>query len=126
MANALLRSIDRLLRALPGRRGAGRVSPVDPATRPYTRWWWFSGAIETRVIEAQLDWALANGFGGVEIAWFSPRHPAETGPGWLSPEWSGLVAHAKRHAERLGLGCDFTFGTLWPFGGSFVPEDDAL
>ncbi|MCY4543823.1 MAG: glycosyl hydrolase, partial [Gemmatimonadetes bacterium] len=28
-------------------------------------------------------------------------------------------------ADRLGIGCDFTFSTSWPFGGSIVPEEDA-
>ena len=30
------------------------------------------------------------------------------------------MAYTKTYAASLGLGCDFTFGTLWPFGGSFV------
>jgi hypothetical protein len=36
------------------------------------------------------------------------------------------VAYTKSYAESLGLGCDFTFGTLWPFGGSFVPNEYAV
>ena len=65
----------------------------------------------------------------MEIAWVYPleRDPEAVWdwPRWLSPEWTALVVHAKQHADQLGLGCDFTFGTLWPFGGSFVPEEDA-
>ena len=49
------------------------------------------------------------------------RHTV-AGPRWLGPEWAELVTNAKRYADRLGLGCDFTFGTLRPFGGSFVPR----
>ena len=44
---------------------------------------------------------------------------------WLSPEWSEIVGYAKRCSDSLGLGCDFTFGTLWPFGDSKVPFDEA-
>lgn len=65
------------------------------------------------------------GFGGVEIAWVYPQPEEESGVKWLSPEWSRLVAHASSHAASIGLGCDFTFGTLWPFGGTFVPAEDA-
>ena len=104
-------------------------SPFDPSARPFARWWWFSGPIETKVIDAQLEWARAQGFGGVEIAWVYPlnwqKGEVWDGPRWLSREWTTLVVHAKRRADQLGLGCDFTFGTLWPFGGSFVPEEDA-
>ncbi len=99
---------------------------LDPTARPYVRWWWFAGPIDTRVVESQLDWVQANGFGGVEIAWIYPlTRDGATGPRWLSPEWTTHVTHAKQYAETLGLGCDFTFGTLWPFGGSFVPVEDS-
>jgi hypothetical protein len=103
--------------------------PLDPAARPGTRWWWFSGPIATEALEAQLDWASDNGFGGVEIAWVYPLQRRfrnlDNWPRWLSPEWTELVVHAKRYAQHIGLTCDFTFGTLWPFGGSCVPEEDA-
>ncbi|MFO0952975.1 MAG: glycosyl hydrolase [Isosphaeraceae bacterium] len=92
--------------------------------RPYTRWWWFAGPIEPRDVEAQLGWLRDHGFGGVEIAWVYNLDD-RPGPRWRSPEWSAAVAHAKKHAERLGLGCDFTFGSLWPFGGYDVPLEDS-
>ena len=44
---------------------------------------------------------------------------------WLSPEWTEMVAYAKQYADGLGLGCDFTFGSLWPFGDTKVPFDEA-
>src|SRR5438552_1362080 len=89
-------------------RGAGQEGLLDPAARPYVRWWWFSGPIEKSVLEYQLDWAGSNGFGGVEIACIYPLDNEASGPRWLSPEWTELVAHAKRSADRLGLGCGFT------------------
>ena len=93
--------------------------------KPFTRWWWFSGPIERNDVTFQLEWLKQSGFGGVEIAWVYPQPGSAAGPKWLSSEWSEIVAFAKREADRLGLGCDFTFGTLWPFGGSIVPEEDA-
>src|SRR5262249_14556154 len=53
------------------------------------------------------------------------RARVEPRPAWLSPEWSELVAYTKRTADSLGLGCDFTFGTAWPFGDSQVAPADA-
>jgi len=73
----------------------------------------------------QLEWLKQMGFGGVEIAWVYPQPDSRRGPEFLSEGWSKKVAYAKACCDRLGLGCDFTFGTLWPFGGSFVPEEDA-
>lgn len=96
-----------------------------PDTRPWTRWWWYSGAVDAEGISRQLEWVAGEGFGGVEIAWVYPLPGAEGGPPWLSADWSALVEHAAREASRLGLGCDYTFGTLWPFGDSQIAEEDA-
>jgi hypothetical protein len=96
-----------------------------PDSRPWTRWWWFANPIRREDLAAQLDWLRDMGFGGVEIAWVYPQPGQAPGVRWLSPEWSELTAFASHRAESIGLGCDFTFGTLWPFGGSAVGEDDA-
>ena len=74
-----------------------------PTSKPCTRWWWFASNIKKPDIKHQLDWAKANNFGGVEIAWVYPLHrydflykawydmeyPVDT-PAiqWLSPEWN--------------------------------------
>ena len=93
-------------------------------SRPYTRWWWFYDDIRMEHIRSQLEWVRDQGFGGVEIAFMYPQPGAGEGPRWLSEAWTGLVAGAKEEADRLGIGCDFTFSTSWPFGGSIVPEED--
>jgi hypothetical protein len=96
-----------------------------PDSRPWTRWWWFNVELREEDIKSQLEWVKANGFGGVELAFIYPLPGQKRGPDFLSPEWSQKVAYTKRCCESLGLGCDFTFGTLWPFGGTFVSEADA-
>ncbi|MBN2415532.1 hypothetical protein JXO52_06805 [bacterium] len=109
-------------------RGDTRLAGSEyyPESKPYTRWWWFAAPVDTADILYQLDWLRMNGFGGVEIAWVYPGdgEPKEGTPAWLSAEWSDLVSFTKREAERRGLGCDYTFGTLWPFGDSRVPPED--
>jgi len=116
-----------LLRAEPRQTPAQAphsVRAVYPDARPYVRWWWFSGAVTEDGIRHQLTWLQKNGFGGVEIAFVYPLGDTSAGPKWLSPEWSRLTAVARRTADELGLGCDVTFGTLWPFGDSQVGEQD--
>jgi hypothetical protein len=96
-------------------------------SKPYTRWWWLAGPFRREDIREQLAWIRSNGFGGVELAWLWPSwiQGARPGISWLGPEWSALVAFTKEEADRLGLGCDFTFGSCWPFGGSAVEASDA-
>jgi hypothetical protein len=94
--------------------------------KPYTRWWWFASVIRSEDILDQLKWLKERDFGGVEIAFIYPvkRNPAAIRYPWLGKEWQEAVQYAKTAANDLGLGCDFTFGTLWPFGGTFVADSD--
>ncbi|MEI7896929.1 MAG: glycosyl hydrolase [bacterium] len=94
--------------------------------KPFTRWWWFAGIIEKKDIKDQLDWLKANNFGGVEIAFIYPvkRNPKALRYAWLGKEWQEAVSYTKQYADSIGLGCDYTFGTLWPFGGTFVGDAD--
>jgi len=95
----------------------------DP--RPAIRWWWFANSITNNEIDAKLDWIARNGFGRVEIAWVNSTRDESPPAEYLGREWSGLVAHAARSCADRGLGCDFTLGTLWPFGGELVSEEYA-
>ncbi len=101
-------------------------------SRPWTRWWWFASEIKKADLSDNLVWLKKNGFGGVEIAWVYPLNRMKKDTlnytprqKWLSKDWSNMVSYAKHCADSLGLGCDFTFGSLWPFGDQEVPFDEA-
>ncbi|MFC2107612.1 glycosyl hydrolase [Bacteroidota bacterium] len=96
------------------------------SSKPYTRWWWFARVLEKEDIKDQLDWVKEQGFGGVEIAFIYPvnRDPEMSRTEFLSEEWTEMVTYAKDYSMSIGLGCDFTFGSLWPFGGTFVSDND--
>lgn len=115
-----------------------RAEDFYPSSKPGARWWWFATEIKRPDIRHQLDWAKANNFGGVEIAWVYPlyryqrmyarnydRHyPVDTSAqAWLSPEWTEVVAYAKQYADSIGLACDFTFGSAWPVAGHNIGKD---
>jgi len=94
--------------------------------KPYTRWWWHAMKFTKADLRNQLIWLRDNGFGGVEVSFIYPvnRDPEGERFEWLGEEWQEMVTYAKHCADSLGLGCDFTFGTLWPFGGTFVSDAD--
>lgn len=109
-----------------------------PTSNPCTRWWWFATEIKKPDVKHQLDWAKANNFGGVEIAWVYPLHryqnmyatsynrhyPVDTSAQkWLSEEWSEIVAYTKSYADSIGLACDFTFGSAWPVAGTNIEKE---
>jgi len=116
------------------RSGEGKLHYAS--SKPLARWWWFARIIKEEDVKYNLDWVKKNGFGGVEIAFVYPlnrkrfyNEPLDTNylprQEWLSPEWSAIVAYAKHYANSLGLTCDFTFGTGWPFGDTKVKREDA-
>jgi hypothetical protein len=109
-----------------------RSTKIYQDSRPWTRWWWFASMITKADIKDNLTWLKENGFGGVEIAWIYPLNKREKDTihytprqKWLSPEWTETVVYAKQCADELGLGCDFTFGSFWPFGDAEVPFSEA-
>jgi len=115
LANACRQSID-----------SEKKNGYYPTGKPYIRWWWFARIIEKEDIRDQLDWVREQGFGGVEIAFVYPvnRDPLMPRTPWLSEEWTQMITFTKEYCDSAGLGCDFTFGTLWPFGGTFVLDED--
>lgn len=105
---------------------ASSIDKLYPSSKPYTRWWWFSSEINKDDVRDQLVWLKEHEFGGVEIAWIYPMFLDSTTvhPDFLSPEWSEPVNYAKHVADSLGLGCDYTYGTLWPFNDVDLPAGD--
>ena len=101
-------------------------------SKPYTRYWWYASMIQEEDVKYNLDWLKENGFGGIELAWIYPLSrftPEDTSytprQEWLSPEWIQVVDYTIRYADSIGIGCDLTFGTLWPFGDTKVTFEQA-
>lgn len=100
---------------------------------PMARYWWFADDIQLSDVRQNLEWLRDQGFSGAEIAWVYPlpsyanREDTTYLPRdeWLGKSWQYKVAETVRYADSLGLICDMTLGTLWPFGDSHVPLDQA-
>jgi hypothetical protein len=107
-------------------------NPLELTSKPYTRYWWFASMIKEEDVKYNLDWLKANGYGGVELAWVYPLNRFNKNDTsytqrqeWLSPEWQKIVEFTVKYADSIGMGCDLTFGTLWPFGDTYVPFEQA-
>ena len=107
-------------------------SEVIYGSKPYARYWWFASEIRKEDVKSNLDYLKSNGFGGVELAFVYPLNafdPSDTTYTsryeWLSTDWKNIVDFTICYADSIGLGCDLTLGTLWPFGDSKVTFDKA-
>lgn len=102
-------------------------SPPE-AAKPMTRWWWFGGAITAEEITRELTLMRAAGLRGVEV---QPVYPLEVdnpqrgvrNVRYFSQEWFDRLRHTAKETERLGLQCDLTLGSGWPYGGPFIPVE---
>jgi hypothetical protein len=79
----------------------GFVQPPDSA-RPHTWWHWMNGNITKEGITADLEAMARVGVGGAQIFNAAEGIPHGTIQ-FNSPEWIGLVKHAAKEANRLGL-----------------------
>lgn len=110
-----------------------KENTIFKTNKPFARYWWFASEIKKEDIKYNLDWLHKNGFGGVEIAWVYPLNAMHDyldsaytpRQAWLSPEWRDKVEYAMVYCDSIGLICDLTMGTLWPFGDSYVNEKEA-
>lgn len=94
--------------------------------RPWTRWWWLGSAVTEAEITRHLQVFREAGMGGVEISpiYAVPGQEKRSIP-YLSDEWLRMLRHTVREGRRLDMGVDMITGTGWPFGGAWVPPEDA-
>ncbi len=85
--------------------GTLRRSFVAPplSSAPQTWWHWSGGNISKEGITADLEAMRRIGIGGATIVQLDSGMPAGGPVKILSPEWHGLVQHAFRESQRLGL-----------------------
>ena len=112
---------------------ADGLTSMDHTDKPFARYWWFASEIQKEDIRYNLNWLKNNGFGGVELAWVYPLNAMDTTldqkytprQEWLGQGWQEMVRYAMLYADSIGLACDLTMGTLWPFGDSGVSYEQA-
>ncbi|WP_346238811.1 glycosyl hydrolase [Niabella insulamsoli] len=99
---------------------------ITKQQKPWTRWWWEGSAVNEEGLSWNLQQYRDAGLGGVEITPIYGIHGAEQQfVDFLSPRWMQLFSHALKESRRLGLGVDLANGTGWPFGGTWVTDEDA-
>ena len=102
--------------------------PMD--ARPMMRWWWFGPAVEPGELARELRTMKAGGLGGVEIQPVYPLELDDSRTGFhnmkfLSPEFLKMVGFAANTASSLGMRTSITLGSGWPYGGAWVPVNEA-
>jgi len=109
------------------------IAGPPKSTRPWTRWWWPGGAVESATLSQQLQLLDDANFGGVEIQASSMGMAAVTTEAELSavysfdsPGFYHKLDGVMQEAEALGLQVDLTHLSGWPPGGPQINLEDSL
>lgn len=110
---------------VPSKMNSILPSPTREA-KPGLRWWWLGSAVD----KENLSWCLGEyakaGVGAVEI---TPIYGVQGNEAhdisYLSPKWMEMLRHVEAENKRLDIETGMATGTGWPFGGPWVPIEEA-
>lgn len=98
----------------------------------YVRWWWFFDHICEKDIDDQLQWIKDHNFDGIEIAWmyankylYNENSTNKNKHTWLSDELKKTIKYTKDRSNKLGLFCDFSYGSSWPLSSYSMSNEYA-
>jgi alpha-L-rhamnosidase len=105
------------------------ATPPDDA-RIMMRWWWFGPAVTKPELQREILAMKAGGIGGFEV---QPVYPLTLDDKqknfrnlpYLSDEFLDAVSFASKTAHENGMRIDMTLASGWPYGGKYVPIDEA-
>ena len=94
--------------------------------KPGLRWWWLGSAVDKENLSWCLNEYAQAGAGAVEITpiYGVQGNDANEIP-YLSPQWMEMLRHVEAENQRLGIETDMSTCTGWPFGGPWVPIEEA-
>ncbi len=94
--------------------------------KPGLRWWWLGSAVD----KENLTWCLSvyakAGVGALEITpIYGVQGNDHNDISYLSPRWMEMLRHVGRECEHHDIELGMATGTGWPFGGPWVPIEEA-
>ena len=100
-------------------------TPTQQA-RPGIRWWWMGSAVDKENLNWNLHQYAKAGIGAVEITpLYGVQGNDKNDIPYLSPKWMDMLQFVEKKNEQLGIETDMATGTGWPFGGPWVPINEA-
>jgi hypothetical protein len=102
-----------------------KQKPIS-TSKPWTYWWWMGSAVNKTDLKIQLNEFAESGIGGVHIIpIYGVQNNEQNDIFFLSEKWMEMLDFTIKEAGKVGLGVDITLGTGWPYGGSFISEENA-
>ena len=99
---------------------------IKSEARPGTRWWWPGSAVDEPNLKWNLQSLAEKGIGTVEITpIYGVQNNEQNDVPFLSERWMQLLAATENEAAKMDVRVEMNTGTGWPFGGPWVPIEEA-
>lgn len=105
---------------------AQSLPTMTQEAKPGLRWWWLGSAVDKPNLQWNLEQYAKAGVGAVEITpIYGVQGNDKNEIPYLSPKWMDMLKFTMEENKKVGIETDMATGTGWPFGGPWVPIDEA-
>ncbi|MBR2154540.1 MAG: glycosyl hydrolase family 2 [Bacteroidaceae bacterium] len=94
-------------------------------TKPGARWWWMGSAVDDGNLQHLMEEYAKTGIGTLEITPIYGVQKATNNITYLSSEWMNKLKKVNELGSQNDIQIDMNMGTGWPFGGPWVPLEEA-
>ncbi|MBQ6063486.1 MAG: glycosyl hydrolase family 2 [Prevotella sp.] len=95
-------------------------------SKPGARWWWLGSAVDKENLQWNMRQYANHGIGALEITpiYGVQGNEANNIP-YLSDKWMEMLRYVEEQGKENDIEISMATGTGWPFGGPWVPIEEA-
>ena len=95
-------------------------------SKPGARWWWLGSAVDEENLQWNMQQYSNHGIGALEITpiYGVQGNDANNIP-YLSEKWMKMLRFVENEGKKDDIEISMATGTGWPFGGPWVPIEEA-
>lgn len=99
---------------------------ANQTAKPGARWWWLGSAVDEENLRWNMEQYASHGLGALEITpLYGVQGNDKNNIDYLSPKWMKMLKFVEDEGKKDGIQIDMNNDTGWPFGGPWVPIDEA-
>ena len=121
-----LKQVAAILLSVSSINAMAQLPVPTQEAKPGVRWWWLGSAVDKSNLQWNLQQYANHGIGAVEI---TPIYGVQGNDAkdinYLSPKWMEMLKFVESENKQNGIETDMATGTGWPFGGPWVPIEEA-
>ena len=95
-------------------------------SKPGARWWWLGSAVDKENLQWNMRQYANHGIGALEI---TPIYGVQGNDAnnitYLSDKWMEMLRYVEEQGKENDIEISMATGTGWPFGGPWVPIEEA-